>query len=162
MERPTGNQACVVFDAQITNLSAIRHFVTTAAEAADFSREAIDGMVLAVDEAATNVIFHGYRGSPGVIEVELKADANALIVRLRDEAPAFDPTSVPAPNLDIPLDLRPPGGLGVYLMRQFVDRISYQRTESGQNELTLEILAPQRRGAESEAETSADVVGRIT
>jgi serine/threonine-protein kinase RsbW len=171
MERSTGKHLCVVFEAQTANLAAIRCFVMAAAEAADFPREAVDAMIQAVDEAATNVILHGYRGSPGIIEVELKVDGNALVVRLRDDAPAFDPTSVPAPNLDIPLPLRPPGGLGVYLMRQFVDRVSYRRTETGRNELTLEILAPalsrdpgDRFGSRDpgRSSASADGVGRTT
>lgn len=140
MERSTGKQTCIVFDAQIANLAAIRRFVRTAAEAADMPREVIDAMIQAVDEAATNTMLHGYRGSAGNIEVELAVEGNALVVRLRDEAPAFDPTAVPDPDLGVPPHLRPPGGLGVYLMRQFVDRMSYRRTEIGQNELTLEIL----------------------
>lgn len=177
MEQPTGKQPCIMFDAQTANLAAIRRFVRMGAEAAGFPREVVDAMIQAVDEAATNVIFHGYRGSSGIIEVELEADGNALVVRLRDDAPAFDPTSVPAPNFDIPLHLRPLGGLGVYLIRQFVDRMSYRRTETGQNELTLEILAPERPesreprcaehkqpdrspGSPDSAGASADGVGR--
>jgi anti-sigma regulatory factor (Ser/Thr protein kinase) len=126
-----------VFDAQIANLAEIRRFVGTETE--DFSREAADAMIQAVDEAVTNIILHGYRGSPGSIEIELWQDEKALVIRLRDDAPAFDPTSIPVPNLDTPLHLRRPGGLGVHMMRQFVDRMSYRRTETGQNELTLEI-----------------------
>jgi anti-sigma regulatory factor (Ser/Thr protein kinase) len=137
VERQIGKQIRVVFDAQIANLAEIRRFVGTEAE--DFSREAADAMIQAVDEAVTNVIVHGYRGSPGSIEIDLWQDGKALVIRLRDDAPAFDPTSVPPPNLDTPLYLRRPGGLGVHMMRQFVDHISYRRTETGQNELTLEI-----------------------
>lgn len=146
MERLPRELARVVFDAHIENLAAIRCFVRMAAEGAGFARESVDAMIQAVDEAATNVIVHGYQGRPGAIEIEIEMDhpAKALVVRLRDDAPAFDPTKVPAPDLTVPLHRRPPGGLGVFLMREFVDRMSYRRTEAGQNELTLEIFAPEQ------------------
>jgi serine/threonine-protein kinase RsbW len=112
MERQSGKPTSVVFDARVANLAAIRHFVLAEAEAEGVSREAASDMIQAVDEAVTNIIVHGYRGMPGSIEVELRVDGNALTVRLRDTAPAFDPTTVPAPDLDSPLHLRPLGGLG--------------------------------------------------
>ena len=134
MKRQIGKRTCVIFDAQTGNLDAIRDFVMTAAEASDFPREAAAGMIQAVDEAVTNIIVHGYRGIPGIIEVEVMVDEDALAVRLRDDAPAFDPTSVAPLDLDLPVHMRSPGGLGVYLMRQFADRISYRHTETGQND----------------------------
>jgi anti-sigma regulatory factor (Ser/Thr protein kinase) len=137
-------RACVAFDAQIANLAPIRAFVMAGAEAVGFPQEASAEMIQAVDEAATNIIRHGYRRGEGQIEVELQANKETLVVRLCDDAPAFDPTSIPAPDLDLPWHLRRPGGLGVHLMREFVDRLSYRRTDAGQNELTLEIAAAER------------------
>lgn len=144
-----------MFDARTANLAAIRSFVTGEAEAAGVPRDAVAAMIQAVDEAATNVMLHGYRGGPGIIEVEMRTDGTALVVRLRDGSPAFDPTSVPAPDLEKPWYLRPPGGLGMHLIRQCVDRVSYRRTETGQNELTLEIVAPH-------GSAGADQAGRST
>ena len=56
---------------------------------------------------------------------------------LQDDAPPFDPTRVPDPRLDLPLEERPLGGLGVYIMRKHSDVMSYRRTSAGLNELTL-------------------------
>lgn len=157
MQSLTGKPTRAQFSADPTHLDAIRRFVRGAAEAAGFPRDGVAAMLQAVDEAATNVMLHGYRNRAGGLEVEVQADSRALVVRLRDDAPIFDPTTVPAPKLDIPLHRRAPGGLGVHLMREFVDRMSYRRTEAGQNELTLEILASERS-----AGASADDVGRTT
>jgi len=54
-----------------------------------------------------------------------------------DSAPAFDPLSLPDPELDGDIEDRKIGGLGIYLVRQVMDTISY-RYENGKNILTLE------------------------
>jgi anti-sigma regulatory factor (Ser/Thr protein kinase) len=76
---------------------------------------------------------------PGLIEVEMIRDGDALVVRLRDQAEAFDPTQVLPPDLSLPLEKRPLGGMGIYLTRQLVDQFSYQRLQQGYNEITLVI-----------------------
>ena len=51
----------------------------------------------------TNIIEHGYQGQPGSIEIEVTTREDALIIQLRDQAPPFDPTSVPPPIYPSPL-----------------------------------------------------------
>src|SRR3989304_340568 len=99
------------------NLAAIRRFIQETGAALDASASAIDDLVLAVDESATNIIKHGYGGQLGDIEIEIWREAEAVVVRLRDQAPPFDPTRVPDPDVPLPLDRRPVGGLGVFLTR---------------------------------------------
>lgn len=100
-------------------------------------RGAIDDMIQAVDESATNIIVHGYRGQPGHIEIEVTQEGNVLVVRLRDQAPLFDPTRAPPPDLTLPLERRCVGGLGIHLARQFTDSMTFRTTSEGGNELTL-------------------------
>ena len=97
----------------------------------------IDAVVLAANEVVTNSIVHGYRGQSGTIEVEVGQVENALVVRLRDHAPPFDPTRVPVPDITIPLHRRPTGGMGVHLTRQATDAMTYRLAPDGSNELTL-------------------------
>jgi serine/threonine-protein kinase RsbW len=94
-------------------------------------------MVQAVDESVTNIIKHGYGGRDGVVEVEVGRIGSLLVVRLRDNAPPFDPTRVPNPDLDVPLERRPLGGMGVYLTRELTDEVRYLSTPRWHNELTL-------------------------
>ena len=123
--------------AELNNLTVLRRFVREAATALAAPAETIDNLVLAVDESATNIIMHGYCGQPGEIEIEIRRAQDALVIYLRDQAPPFDPTRLPAPDVTLPLEQRPIGGLGVYLTRQLVDSVTHCLTSQGGNELTL-------------------------
>jgi serine/threonine-protein kinase RsbW len=123
--------------ARLESLGQIRSFVQEAALARDAGPIALRHILLAVDEASTNIIVHGYRGQDGTIEVAVAREGEKLIIRLRDTAEPFDPTTVPPPDLAVPLEERPIGGLGVQLVRQVMDDVSHRVTPEGGNELTL-------------------------
>jgi len=125
------------FSAVLANLEPIRCFVEQAASHMQIPELAAGDVIQAVDEAVTNIILHGYAGKEGMVEVELERQDDALVVRLRDRAPQFDPTSISAPDLTLRLEQRRPGGLGIYLIRRLVDRIQYRVPAQGGNELTL-------------------------
>jgi serine/threonine-protein kinase RsbW len=127
----------LVIEAEVRNLPKIRGFVEAWATAQQAKRNAVDDLILAVDESATNIMVHGYKGQPGVIEISLDLDHDEMVVQIEDQARLFDPTNIPPPDLTLPLELRAEGGLGVYLARKFVDMYSYRVTEDGRNELTL-------------------------
>ena len=98
--------------ANFESLSTIREFVQQSAWAFQVEADSICDILLAVDEAATNIVVHGYRGCEGTIEIEIQRLEDALVVRLRDEANPFDPRCVPAADVELPLEQRAPGGLG--------------------------------------------------
>jgi serine/threonine-protein kinase RsbW len=133
-------------DADPHRLAALRAFVRAQASAADAPIDCLDDLVQAVDEAATNVIRHGYRGADGWLEVDVRIEGDQFIVTLQDGAPSFDPTTVPEPDLSIPPLARRAGGMGVHLMRHATDSISYRPRPGGGNILTMvRSLAPGRR-----------------
>jgi len=101
-----------------------------------FSNEAILDTQLAVEEAITNIIIHGYRVTGGKIEISFISDSNRVEIQIADSAPRFDPLSVPEPNLDRPLEERSIGGLGIFLIRQVMDEVTYQYRD-GKNILAL-------------------------
>jgi glutamate/tyrosine decarboxylase-like PLP-dependent enzyme/anti-sigma regulatory factor (Ser/Thr protein kinase) len=123
--------------ARLENLSEIRHFVRERATTLDVDPGVIPDLLLAVDEAATNVVVHGYQEREGVVEIEVMREEDALVIRLRDEAEPFDPTSLPAPDLAAPLEERALGKMGMYLVRQVMDEMSHRITLERGNELTL-------------------------
>ncbi|MDD4255038.1 MAG: ATP-binding protein [Methanofollis sp.] len=98
--------------------------------------KAVQEVELAVDEAVTNIILHGYEGAGGEIALSCKRMEEGAVVEIRDAAPAFDPTAAPAPDLEGGADERPIGGLGIHLMRKMTDAVLYEYRE-GENVLRL-------------------------
>ena len=125
--------------AELGRVADQRQFVRSAAGAAGAPVECLEDLVQAVDEAATNAIIHGYRGEPGWLEVRaaVEADGEEFVVTLEDAAPSFDPMSCPEPDLTIPPMARKPGGMGVHLIRESTDRMTYRPRPGGGNILTL-------------------------
>jgi serine/threonine-protein kinase RsbW len=121
--------------ADLGQLRRIREFVTDSASALGAESTSFDDLRLAVDEAVTNIITHGYGGG-GDIELELSSEGSDLIVRLRDNAPSFDPNLAPEADLRLPGDREKSGGLGVYLMQSVMDEIIHRSIETG-NELVM-------------------------
>src|SRR5262245_13566866 len=83
--------------ATLDSLARISEFITDATKQAGLDDHAAWQVQLAVDEAATNVIQHGYdQGMPGKIELSWRLDGPSLVVALRDYGRRFDPENVPA------------------------------------------------------------------
>jgi len=98
-------------------------------------------IVLAVDEAIANIIRHAYRGrSDGLIELECRESADGLEVSLLDSGEPPDTSRIC--EREAPADLT--GGLGTHIIRQVMDSVSYQRTESGNQFLAVRRLRKQR------------------
>lgn len=112
------------------SLSALRAFIGDVSKRAGVEKQKLEGLKLATDEIATNIILYGYgrSGIDGTLDVSATIDDHKLVVLLEDVAPAFDPFSIPTPdNLDAPLEERGIGGLGIMLARQNVDEFTYAR-----------------------------------
>jgi anti-sigma regulatory factor (Ser/Thr protein kinase) len=92
---------------------------------------------LALEEHVTNVLNHAYADTaPHEIRVRLSCDRGALHVEVEDDGRAFNPLEAPPVDTSIPLEERPIGGLGVHLMRQFMDGLDYRR-EGARNILRM-------------------------
>ena len=132
-------------DAELERLAEVRQFVRQQMIAADAAHDSLDDMVQAVDEAATNVITHGYRDTSGWIEVDVEVSDGRCVVTMSDAAPAFDATEVPEPDLSIPPLDRIPGGMGVHLIRAATDEFDYRPRPGGGNILVMgRSLGPER------------------
>lgn len=137
MTQHTQTIATLELEATLADLEGIRQFITQTTDRLHISAEAIYHFNLAVTELVTNTILYGYKEKPGRIAIEILRSGNDLLIRLSDDAPQFDPTQVPPPDFSTPIDERPPGGLGIYLTRQIVDRFTYHQPSGGGNEVTL-------------------------
>lgn len=83
---------------------------------------------LALEEVVSNIIRHGYTDSrEHVIDVSLRLDPRELLLEIEDDGMPFDLTQAPEVNLEVPLTERRVGGLGIYLVRQLMDRVECER-----------------------------------
>lgn len=134
---PSHEPQVIAIDAGVDRLATVRAFVRAQSAAAGADDETTADLVQAVDELVCNVVEHGYAGRPGRIEVASLRTADSLAFRIRDDAPAFDPTAVPEPDLDLPLGQRRLGGMGVHLARDLTDGFDHRILPTGGNEVTV-------------------------
>jgi serine/threonine-protein kinase RsbW len=120
------------------NLASIREFINSAATEAGFSKDTIDKIILAVDEACTNIIKHAYKYDPdGRIIITLKADKKTFTVEIIDYGKSFEPDLVPKPDLQKYFNEKRVGGLGMYLMKSLMDEVQYASIPGKFNQVSL-------------------------
>ncbi|KUO63339.1 serine/threonine protein kinase [bacterium BRH_c32] len=113
------------------NLSVIRDFIKNTALSLGYSNAAIGNIILAVDEACTNIIKHAYKYSPtGDIQIELNRIANKFIITILDSGIEFDPNLIPEPDIKEYYKQRRIGGLGMYLMKKMMDEVVYTKNKN--------------------------------
>jgi serine/threonine-protein kinase RsbW len=85
-------------------------------------QELTNAMVSAVGEAFNNVVEHAYRDQAGDVEIAITSDATTLRVVMTDRGSPFDIDEIPEPDLAA----LPESGMGLFIIRSFVDDVSYQ------------------------------------
>ncbi len=123
-------------EASLDALAKISDFIVEQARAAGFDEHATWEVQLAVDEATTNVIQHGYGEKQGYIKLITEIHGDEFKISIYDDGQRFDPNNVPEPDFDSPLEERRTGGLGLYLMRKLMDRVDF-RFDNSQNILVM-------------------------
>lgn len=120
------------------NLAEIREFVQSAAIEVGLSKESIDNIILAVDEACTNIIKHAYKYFPdGKIILNFKTDKKVFTIDIIDYGKSFEPELIPNPDLLKYFNEKRVGGLGMYLMKTLVDEVKYTSVSGEFNKVSL-------------------------
>jgi phosphoserine phosphatase RsbU/P len=122
---------------QLSELPRLAAEVARIGREHDLPAEVVSDLTLALEEAVSNVIRHGYGERPdGPISVAFHATGESIVVTVEDAAVGFDPLKHPEPDLTVPVETRPAGGMGVYLIKRLMDEVDY-RMDDGRNVLTL-------------------------
>ena len=108
--------------------------------------EALFAVELATEEAVVNVFKYAYPHGGGKVRLRCMEDGDRFVIEVTDWGVPFDATTMPDPDVTIPIDERPVGGLGIYLIKQITDEIRYTR-EDGRNVLRLFIRKEGTSGA---------------
>ena len=120
------------------NLSLIRDFVSEKALDAGLPVTAVEKIMLAVDEACTNIIKHAYKSSPeGEIILNVEYDDEKFTITIIDYGKSFNPESIPQPDLQKYYREHKVGGLGIYLMKSLMDDVKYTSIPGKYNQVLL-------------------------
>ena len=123
---------------KVSEITKLNTFVKSATTALNMENELANRIKLAVEEAVTNIIDYAYPvDTEGTINVTIEADKESLRFILTDSGAEFDPTRVSKADTTLTVDERPIGGLGVFLVRNLMDSINYERVD-GKNVLRME------------------------
>jgi serine/threonine-protein kinase RsbW len=123
--------------AELESLQVFRGFITECCARYDIPSDVVLDLKLAVDEACTNIIEHGYKGmDPGSVILSFRIEPDRILVQITDFGHVFEPVEAPKPDVEAALENRELGGLGLYLIYQTMDNIDYQSSEEG-NTLTF-------------------------
>jgi serine/threonine-protein kinase RsbW len=133
----------------LSSLGMIAKYVKEAAAVAGLNKKASYNLRLAVEEIATNIIVYGYQetGREGVLDLRVSIDEQALSLFIEDTSEPFNPfqkLNVEEEQVNLPIEQRPIGGLGLYLAIHGVDKFFYERI-GDRNRNTLVVNLPNKK-----------------
>lgn len=120
------------------NLPRLREFIEHASIHMRMDEDVTYAFKLAVDEACTNIITHGYKGqAPGPIKLTFEREEDEVKLSIYDEGVAFNPNDSEAADIESGWEKRRKGGLGLFLIKEMVDKIHYESIPDKGNLLIL-------------------------
>lgn len=140
----------LVLPARLDNLERMFTFIRAAASKQGFDPSLVNKIQLASEEALVNVISYAYPAGGGTLEIVCDNLPDRLQITVIDSGKAFDPLALPDPDINAPMEKRRIGGLGIYLMKQIMDEVSYAR-ENERNVLTMVKYYPERTAVRKES-----------
>ncbi|MBQ0141474.1 MAG: ATP-binding protein [Prevotellaceae bacterium] len=94
---------------------------------------------LCIEEAVENIVSYAYENGQGYVVVGTKIENNRLILSFRDEGVPFNPLDKPDPDITSSAEERPVGGLGIFICKQMMDKVTYVY-EHHCNNLQMEMI----------------------
>lgn len=124
--------------AKVEALSQVIQYINENLKNFGCHEELINQIDLAVEEIFVNIALYAYNGGEGnaLISMELYGNPPQAIIRFSDRGKPYNPTAREDPDLLLPLQERPIGGLGIFLVRKCMDSMEYEY-KNGRNMLTL-------------------------
>lgn len=93
--------------------------------------------MLALEELVTNCIKYGFEDSrQHLIQIFVQLAPDGMVMVVEDDGHPFNPLEQAEPDISLPIERRPIGGLGLHLLRKMSDRMEYTR-EGGRNRVTI-------------------------
>lgn len=127
----------IVISSEMKLLSMVRSFLQKIIHKGNFPPDYENRLVLAVDEAVSNIIEHAYGScAGGYIDILAELDKKKISFIITDSGRSFNPSAVKKPIIMELIKKGKKRGLGIFLMRQIMDEVKYT-FKCGQNQVCL-------------------------
>lgn len=127
----------LIIQNEINELNKLAQFIETLGEELQLTPDLVFNLNLVLEEAVSNIILYAYPKQLGYdISIQVDYNGQFLIFTLTDTGKPFDPTHVAEADITLSAEERPIGGLGIFLIKQIMNEVKYQRIE-GRNVFTL-------------------------
>ena len=127
----------LVLKNEISEINKLAVFIEELGEELGLAPDLVFNLNLVLEEAVSNVILYAYpKEEQQEIVLTAKMSDKNLIFVLTDAGKEFDPTQAPDADVTLSAEERQIGGLGIFLIRQIMNKVEYQRLD-GKNVLTL-------------------------
>jgi serine phosphatase RsbU (regulator of sigma subunit)/anti-sigma regulatory factor (Ser/Thr protein kinase)/transposase-like protein len=137
MARKPQKEIFLSFPADEGQLEDIRISIRNILSESDLTTKDTNSVLLAIEEACTNVIRHAYLYAPGTIRIKIALHPGRVVFSIFDKGRKFDYDHSDSPDLKRYIKTGRKGGLGLYLIRKMMDSVEYY-SRDGENELRLE------------------------
>lgn len=128
----------IILANDIAELSKLHAFIEEVGEDLSLTPDVVFNLDLVIEEAVVNIIHYAYpKEEHQYIYLSAHMHEGSIVFVLTDTGKEFDPTLAPEADITLSADEREIGGLGIFLIRQIMNEVRYQRIE-GKNVLTLE------------------------
>jgi anti-sigma regulatory factor (Ser/Thr protein kinase) len=134
-------QSRLIIRSDSSALAEVDGFVATFVKEHGIAADEASRILILLEELLTNLMKYGYPDRPecGRAEIVLALNDGRLEIEFIDDGCAFDPLKAAPPNLEMPLETRTPGGLGLHILRSLTDEARYER-RNGNNVIRLSRL----------------------
>lgn len=128
----------IILNNDISEIGRLHGFIEDVGEAYSLSQDVIFNLNLVLEEAVVNIISYAYpKEEHEQIYLSASIQNGSIVFVLTDTGKEFDPTNAANPDITLSAEDREIGGLGIFLIRQIMNEVKYERLD-GKNILTLE------------------------
>lgn len=128
----------IILANDLSEISRLNGFIEDIGNEFSLAPDVIFNLNLVLEEAVVNVINYAYpKEDHESIYLSAKMQDGSIVFVLSDSGKEFDPTMAPEADVTLSAEDRQIGGLGIFLIRQIMNEVRYERID-GKNVLTLE------------------------
>ncbi len=121
----------------LSELQRLTKVVTEYCESSGLSPQILFALNLSLEEVVANVMSYGYEDEhEHLIIIRINRKDGGLEIEVEDDGKAFNPLEQEPPDIDAPIEERPIGGLGIHLVRHYMDALEYRR-DNDRNVLSM-------------------------